>query len=101
MSSFGPEFLEAYITSSLKTYEPISKDDNPAFLAISRKMTKMALFRKASATSISSPLDRDLPHLPHRSTASPVPTAVGLSNPQMSGQQRRMLDRINELHSTG
>jgi len=56
---------------------------------------KMTLFRKKSATSI---YDRDHPH---RSTASSEPTAVGLSNPQMSGQQRRMLDHINELHNTG
>ena len=59
---------------------------------------KMTLFRKRSATSISSLSYRALPH---GSTASPEPTAVGLSNPQMSGQQRRMLDRINELHNTG
>jgi hypothetical protein len=31
----------------------------------------------------------------------PSSKAVGLSNPQMSQQQRRMLDLVNGLHSTG
>jgi len=64
------------------------------FLAISKKM-----FRKTSATSISSLFDGDLP--PRSTATSPVPAAVGLSDPQMSGHQRHMLDRINELHTTG
>ena len=72
-------------------------DYNPSFPSISQKMT---VFRKTSATSISSLFDGG-DHPPRSTTASPIHAAIGLSNPQMSGQQRRMLDRINELHNTG
>lgn len=73
----------------------------------------MAFGRAKSGSPSSSPKKQKSPQLSsaNENGKAPEPSAglangpgseaVGLSNPQMSHQQRRMLDLVNGLHSTG